>query len=162
MKASVWIDRVKESLNLPSDYAAAAAIGISRATVSKYRNSIPTMDEETALKVAHALGINPIFVLADQQMERSKDAEAKTAWQDVLTKLGGMAACVLLASGLGGIPNADAKLSHEPNALSVYTSYQSRKRAKRRSLSTQNLPDFLSKSTWFSMVFPGLNTRRHA
>lgn len=102
MKAADWIDRVKTAKGLTSDYSVANALGLSRATVSKYRSTTPTLDEDTALKVAHALSIDVAIVLADQSMERSKDQEARSAWATILERLGGVAASIFLASGLVG------------------------------------------------------------
>ncbi len=77
MKASAWIDQVKKTLNLPSDYAAAKAIGVSRALVSSYRGRIPTFDEDTAIKVADVLNINPAGVILDQAAERTKNPSVR-------------------------------------------------------------------------------------
>lgn len=98
MRAELWIDRVKSAKGLPSDYAAAAILGMTRSSVSKYRSKTPTFDEEASIKVAHVLGINPAIILADQAMERAKDAEAKSAWFSILERLGGVAACALIAT----------------------------------------------------------------
>ncbi len=88
MKASVWIDRVKAAKGFESDYKAAKELGLSRATVSLYRSKSSTLDEDTAVKVALALDVNPVVILADQAMERAKSEPAKKAWQEVLDKLG--------------------------------------------------------------------------
>jgi len=88
MKAGNWIDKVKAAKGLPSDYAAAKALGLSRFTVSGYRQRTDaTLDEDIAIKVAHTLGANPALVLADQAMERAKNAEARSAWQMILESL---------------------------------------------------------------------------
>ena len=97
MKAAVWIDRVKTAKGIESDYAAAKTLGISRAVVSSYRGAIPTMDEDTAVKVALALDVNPVVILADQAMERSKSEPAKKAWKEVLEKLGASQLYIMLS-----------------------------------------------------------------
>ena len=117
MKAGQWIDRVKAYKGLPSDYAAADVLGLSRFTVSGYRKRPnATLDEKIAVKVAHVLNIQPAVVLADQAMELSKDEEAKTAWGAVLERLGGMAASVFLTAGLVG------GLASSPDARSAGSS----------------------------------------
>jgi hypothetical protein len=140
MKASAWIDRIKVLKNLPSDYAAAKELGISRGLVSKYRGPTPTFDEEMAVKVAHVLDINPAVILADQAMERAKGQEAKNAWLTVLEKLGGVAVSVLLTAGMlgaiGWTPDAKAiQRSQIPSKTPVDSIYivSSRTRKKRRS-----------------------------
>lgn len=84
MKASAWIDRVKEAKGLPSDYAAAKELGLSRFTVSGYRKRPDaTLDEEIAVKVAHVLGMNPAGIIIDQVAERSKSAEVSAALHEI-------------------------------------------------------------------------------
>jgi hypothetical protein len=107
MKASQWIDRVRTEQQLPSDYAAAKAMNLSRFTVSGYRQRPDaTLDDAIAVRVAHKLGIDPGIVLADQAMERAKDADARGAWASILQRLGGVAAGVLVVIGAGGAPSS--------------------------------------------------------
>lgn len=112
MKAAEWIDRVKAAKGLTSDYGAAKELGLSRALVSKYRGPTSTFDEETAIKIAHALNIDPAIILADQAMERAKNDEARSAWSAILERLGGVAAGLLIAVGASApspAPAAQAK-----------------------------------------------------
>lgn len=105
MKASEWIDRVKKQHGWDSDYRAAKELGLSRNTISNYRGGIrQTFDEDVAIKVAHALKVPVESVLVDQVMERTKDSEARSAWQRVLQGLSGVAAGLLVACGLIGTP----------------------------------------------------------
>ena len=141
MKASAWIDRVKTAKNLPSDYAAAKELGLSRFTVSGYRKRPDaTLDEDISVKIANLLNMSPAFILADQSMERAKSEEAKTAWVAILEKLGGVAVSVLLTAGIlgaiGWTPDAKAiQRSQIPSKTPVDTLYivSSRTRKKRRS-----------------------------
>src|SRR5690349_9184536 len=80
MKAAEWIDRVKKTRQIDSDYAAAKTLGLSRGTVSKYRTgTTPTLDEDSALSVAAALDIPGEAVLLDQFIERTKNPAARSA-----------------------------------------------------------------------------------
>ncbi len=72
MKAHEWIDRLKVTKNLPSDYAAAKALHITRSAVSNYRGRASTLDEDVAEKIAILLGINPVGIVLDQAAERTK------------------------------------------------------------------------------------------
>lgn len=101
MKAADWIDRVKTTRGWDSDYRVSKELGLSRATVSKYRTRTPTLDDESAVKVAHALGEAPELVILDQAMERTKNDEARTALAGLLRRLGGVAATVAMAAGIG-------------------------------------------------------------
>lgn len=73
MKASDWIDRVKAAKGWESDYRAAKELGITQAAVSRIRvTNDATLSEETAIKVANALGINAASVVLDQLAQRTK------------------------------------------------------------------------------------------
>lgn len=80
MKASGWIDRVKAARGWDSDYRAAKELEIHRSTVSVYRSKADaTLDEDTSIKVAAALGERPEAVLLDQYAERTKNPEVRSA-----------------------------------------------------------------------------------
>lgn len=98
MKAAVWIDRVKSSKGWESDYRTAKELGCKPHTISMYRSNETLMDETIALKVALALGVEPIVILADQAMERAKSEPAKKAWKEVLEKLGASQLYIMLSS----------------------------------------------------------------
>lgn len=87
MKAHEWIDRLKVAKGLPSDYAAAKVLDVTRAAISNYRSRSSTLDDETAYKLANAMEINPLLVLADQVAERVKDDTVQSVWRVELKKL---------------------------------------------------------------------------
>lgn len=87
MKAAEWIDRVKAARGWESDYRAAKEMGLSRNTISNYRTKTPTLDEETALKVAHAIGIPVASIIIDQAAERSKNPEVRAALKEEAARL---------------------------------------------------------------------------
>lgn len=79
MKAHEWIDRVKTERNLPSDYAAAKLLNLTRQAISQYRAKGSTLDESASISVAAALSIAPAGVILDQIAERVKTPEVRTA-----------------------------------------------------------------------------------
>ena len=87
MKAAEWIDRIKTTKGWESDYRVAKELGLSKQTISKYRGPTPTFDEEMALRVAEALGIDPAAVLIDQLAERSKVPAISAALHKVANQL---------------------------------------------------------------------------
>lgn len=87
MKAAEWIDRVKAKRGWDSDYRVAKELGLSRATVSKYRTRTPTLDEESAVKVAGALGMNPAGIVIDQLIERSNSPEVRSTLSKEVERL---------------------------------------------------------------------------
>lgn len=89
MNAYEWIEKIKEKHGLPSDYAAAKLLDIPTNQVSNYKsNRAPTMNDETALKVAILLDIAPLTVLSDQHGERAKTPEAKKEWKKIFETIG--------------------------------------------------------------------------
>ena len=121
MDAANWIDRVKTANGWESDYRAAKELRLSRNTISTYRGGPgKTMDEDTAVKVAAALGAKPEIVLIDQLVERSRNDEAKAAFSKVLKRLGGVAAGALLAVGIGGAPAPAQAASNLYSSATLY------------------------------------------
>lgn len=117
MKSSDWIDRLKAERGWDSDYRVSKELGLSRSAVSGYRNGKYTLDEETALKVADALGEAPEIVLLDQTMERMKTPEAKSALSAALKRLGGVAAGLVVAVGVvSGPSQAEARTASPSSA----------------------------------------------
>ena len=88
MKAADWIDKVKAARGWESDYRVAKELGFSRNTIGNFRaGRNQSMDEETAVKVARALGVDPAAVIIDQVAERSKDAGISAALHKVASQL---------------------------------------------------------------------------
>lgn len=102
MKTTVeYLDAVKAKLDLPSDYAAAKALGVTRAAVSRYRNGLGTFDDLTAARVAQILGVEPIEVIAATNFERSSDDRAREVWGAIWGKAAGAIALSLTACAVG-------------------------------------------------------------
>lgn len=96
-----FLDAIKARHGLPSDYALAAKIGITRSSVSRLRNHKDTLGDSTAIKVAELLEIDAGYVAACAHAERAKRADEKALWQSIMQKLGSAAALVLI--GIGGL-----------------------------------------------------------
>lgn len=107
MKSTDYIEAAKKALNINSDYAMAKAIGITRSTMSGYRNG-NIMDDFTAAQIAEILKIDPLIVIAAANAEREK-GERREYWEKVSKRLGGIAAGFLffsIALPLHGITSA--------------------------------------------------------
>lgn len=88
MNAANWIDRAKVARGWDSDYRAAKELGLSRNAISNYRTGVrSTFDEETAIKVAAALGERPEAVLLDQFAERTKNPGLRTALKEMAARV---------------------------------------------------------------------------
>lgn len=127
MKTTVqYLDAVKRKLNLPSDYAAAKSLGITRAAVSKYRVGISGFDDLTAVRVAEILGLDPMEVIAASNAERSKDAAARAVWERLWGKATGVtvqraaAAVAACAIGLAVAPSPAHSASMPAESCTFY------------------------------------------
>jgi hypothetical protein len=99
-----FLDAVKARHELPSDYALAPLLGITRSEVSRLRNRKNYLGDSTAIKVAELLEIDSGIVIAAVHAERAKSDAERTAWASIFEKLGGLAALVLI--GIGGLTAA--------------------------------------------------------
>lgn len=98
MNTNELLDMVKARYSLPSDYALAAKLGLTRSGISGYRNGRSKLGEDAALKVAHLLELDEGYVLACMEAERSQSEAARSAWERLADRLksGGVAAALLL------------------------------------------------------------------
>jgi predicted transcriptional regulator len=86
MKTSDYLDEVRRKLDLPSDYAVAKVLGITRESVSGFRNGKSPFGIETAMKIGEILRIDGHRVYADGQIERAKNQEILDFWKAVSEK----------------------------------------------------------------------------
>ncbi|CAI8692867.1 MULTISPECIES: helix-turn-helix domain-containing protein [Burkholderia] len=97
-----WLDALKERLNLPSDYALAKELGVTRQAVSSWRNGHKTFTEEMCLQIAEKLDVSPFEVLATVKIEWIKDADRRAVWTRALEKFSeGFRTLVLRANACG-------------------------------------------------------------
>ena len=86
MNTPEYLDAVKRHLGIASDYALAKHLGFSQSAMSSYRTGRRVFDDDAALTVAQALGVNPLQVIAAANAERAKTPEQKARWSDVMEK----------------------------------------------------------------------------
>jgi transcriptional regulator with XRE-family HTH domain len=92
-----YLDAVKKRLDLPSDYAAAKALGVTRSAVSLYRNGKSVFDEATAARAADILGLDPLEVISACKAESAPDAFMRKVWENAWGKATGVASTTALA-----------------------------------------------------------------
>ncbi len=120
MKNSIeYLDLVKEKLGVESDYALAKKLELTKSAISTIRMQKGFIGEDTAIKIALILRIDPIEILAATAAERTKNAMAKTVWRDLSERLSvSTAALVLVSSILQVAPNqAEARAITGPYPL---------------------------------------------
>lgn len=109
MKTADYMQAAKDRAGLPSDYALAVRLGVTRQAVSNWKRGVNLPDPLAAYRLGDLAGIDPLIVIADvereraERMSREQDADA---WGVILKRLGGAAASVLLGTVLSAPPGA--------------------------------------------------------
>lgn len=98
MKTVQYLDAVKEKAGIASDYALAKRLGLTTSAISNYRHGRSSPDNLVAVRVAGILGIDPMVVIADIELERATHPELREVWRRLASKV---AAGVLLPVTLG-------------------------------------------------------------
>lgn len=105
MNTIEYLDLIKSTKSITSDYKLSKLLGISRSRLSHYRNGRNTMDELLALKVEKILNLKPGTVLIDLQAERSKCPEARAILHELAQKLAATALTLVLVFSGVFLPN---------------------------------------------------------
>ncbi|EMN5130722.1 hypothetical protein RVV79_003849 [Burkholderia contaminans] len=115
MKTTVqYLDAVKRKLGLDSDYAAAKALCLTRAAISKYRLGRAFFDDMSAVRVAEILGIDPMEVISAANAERARDESARSFWVGVWGKATGATATAAVAVFMVGLAGAPSPAQSAP------------------------------------------------
>ena len=81
------LDRAIKLHNLPSDYALAPVLGVSRATVSTYRTGRSFPSESTACRLADLAGLPHIEAIMGVNLDRANTPEGRTLWRSIGAEL---------------------------------------------------------------------------
>lgn len=114
-----------------SDYEASKALGLSRQQISRIRNEHGGLGNDAGVKAAAIIGIDPARVLVILAAEHAKTDAERSAWEALLNRLGGMAACLavcvgLVATGMAAYPSpSEAAAQVVPSTL-YYVTYWAR------------------------------------
>jgi len=97
--------RWKHVQKIQSDNAGAIALGVSRATVSLWKQG-KNAEIHYVERMAVDIGDSPEMWSAVVMAERSNSADEKAAWSRIAQKLASVAILALIAVGLGAMPSA--------------------------------------------------------
>ncbi len=75
-----YIDEFKEKLKIDSDYAVAKELGIARQQLSRIRNGYTAIGREKCIRIAQALKIDPVEIIATIEAAKEKTPEVKAVW----------------------------------------------------------------------------------
>lgn len=113
MKTTVqYLDAVKRELGISSDYALAKHLELTKQAISQLQSGARGMSPTTAARVAVILGLDPLVVIADAELERGSDG---ALWK----RLRDAAAAVLVAIGAALFPAPDAQARLNNNLFAV-------------------------------------------
>ena len=118
-----YLDALRARHNLPSDYALSKLLNLTRSAVSSYRTGRTYFDDETAMRVAELLDLDPAHVLSIIAAERTKSEKVKKAWQRAAAATAALALAavqVALTGSDGGALNLLAYLAALPFNSSIH------------------------------------------
>jgi len=116
MKTPELLDAARQHAGIPSDYALAARLGVTRATVSGWRNQRSFPDSTHALALADLAGLDWPAVFAALELHRAEMAHLDVnvaAWRSILKRLGTSGGAVAGALAAATV----AALLADPSAL---------------------------------------------
>lgn len=97
------LDRTKERLNAKSDYALAKSLEINQARITDYRKGTRHPDPYALTKIALALDLDPIALIAEFEARTEKNATRRGFWQNFARRAGSgigvLALCCMAAFG---------------------------------------------------------------
>lgn len=80
------LDALQERYGWTSDNQVAAGLAIPQATISCWRRGRNYPTEVHAIKIANALGMEPLHVLAIAAADRSPDAKTRKEWLEQIAR----------------------------------------------------------------------------
>ena len=80
MKCTEYLEAIKAKHQIKSDNALAEYLGIHRQMVSNYKKDRHYFDNKTAVIIAEELGIDPMRVIQDMEVQRAKDEKTREFW----------------------------------------------------------------------------------
>jgi hypothetical protein len=84
-----WLDSVKASAGIDSDYRLAKVIRKNQQTISNYRVGRSLPDAEIVIKLCELSGEDPGLMLALIEEARAKDDKAQAMWHSIAARLQG-------------------------------------------------------------------------
>jgi len=87
-----FIERLRASNDGCSDYRIAKLLGTDQSAVIRYTRGGKSMDDKYAIRMSELLNLDPAYVLACMQAERSASVEAAKVWERIA---GQFAACLV-------------------------------------------------------------------
>lgn len=126
MDSNSLLNAAQQAARIPSDYALAQRLGITRSAISSYRHGRSSPDDATAEKLAHLAGLDPDAVVLAMHAERARDEGERQRWERIARRLqvaalGLLAVIVTVWTSSTGEPGAAYALALLPLVDSGFT-----------------------------------------
>ena len=82
------IDQAKEKLGVTSDYELGKKLGISKQRISAYRSGSQTANAYACARLADAIGVDPIALLAQVEAATEKNEARRNYWRALCERVG--------------------------------------------------------------------------
>lgn len=131
MDMNELLNKAKTRANLPSDYALAKALGLSRGWISEYRKGKRHPGNEVAVQLATLAGLDEMRVIAEIELLTAKTEKKQSFWKCYLEQRGITAALCLIAVGASIMltpSRTDADVLHLQNMAKIKASFHERKK----------------------------------
>lgn len=120
MNTADYCAALKRRLKIESDYGLAKRLGFSRQRVSNYTNGLRVFDNETAVRVAELLQLDPLRVIADMELERASSPDQRKFWERIKAAAV-LAAFYVGAASFGALPApAQASPTFNNNGIGLH------------------------------------------
>lgn len=81
MQTCDFLDAIKSSYGLTSDYQLAKKLAVTTSTIGNYRSKRSFLSDDMALRVAHLLDVEPLTVLACVNAERNEKSGSNEVFE---------------------------------------------------------------------------------
>lgn len=81
MKSAKFLDDLIDKESIKNDSALAIRLDVAQNSISQYRTGKRIMDNETCLKIAVALDIDPLKIIMAADIDRAHKAGKVSAWE---------------------------------------------------------------------------------
>lgn len=134
MKTAQIIDQARARSNIPSDYAIAKTLSVTRQMVSGWRAGDKYPGTRSLFQLAELAGRNPAEVIAEIELERETRAghfDQAEGWRGVLQRLAtaAVSACVVSFVSAPGPASSAMTNAQSAHAVSVYYVNKRRRRS---------------------------------
>lgn len=134
MRTVEYLDAIRRRYKLTSDYQAHKLLGVTKQSITHYRNGKTQFADEVAARVAMLLNLDPLQVLADMHAERAQTDAQRAIWRMIAARVGQAALLLLAVILTAPLAPAEARqvreLGANPDSGRVIHSAQWRRRRR--------------------------------